>query len=140
MRSQTALSYKRFPPEGNPRQTEGWALLESARRMREAQGHGDEDAILAAVRLNWRLWTIFQASLADPACGVPDDLRANMLSLSNFIDRRSAEVLGNPRPDKLGVLVNINLQIGGGLLSTPPAAHPVPVAIPGERIAVNERA
>jgi len=142
MRSQPAGTYNRVPAEGNPRQTEGWALLEAARRMQEAQRRGEEEAILTAVRLNWRLWTIFQASLVDPACGVPDGLRSNILSLSNFIDRRSAEIIGNPKPEKVSVLININLQIGGGLLASPPAAvtQPAQPATAVERVAINQQA
>ncbi len=133
-----ATAYNRLPAEGNPRNTEGWALLESARRLQDAQRNGAAESVLAAVRLNWRLWTIFQASLVDPECGVPKELRGNMLSLANFIDRRSAEVIGDPLPEKLSALININLQIGGGLLATPKATAPVPAA-EAPRIAVNER-
>ena len=116
-----ALGYKRTPEPGNPRNTEGWALLEAARRMRDSQS-GPTEAILSAVRLNWKLWTIFQANLLEADCPVPADLRANMLTLSGFVDKRSAEVISAPTGDKLAALININLQIGGGLLSPPPAA------------------
>ena len=114
-----ATAYNRLPAEGNPRNTEGWALLESARRLQDAQRNGAAETVLAAVRLNWRLWTIFQASLVDPECGVPNELRGNMLSLANFIDRRSAEIIANPKPELLDALVRINLEVGGGMLNTP---------------------
>jgi flagellar protein FlaF len=133
-----ATAYSRLPAEGNPRNTEGWALLESARRLQDAQRNGAAEQVLAAVRLNWRLWTIFQASLLDPQCEVPDSLRGNMLSLANFIDRRSAEIIGDPEPTKLGALININLQIGGGLLATPKSADPAP-RVEAPRVAINER-
>ena len=48
----------------DPRQIEGWALMEVAVRMKAAQRDPvDPEAVLDAVRLNRRLWTIIQASI-----------------------------------------------------------------------------
>ncbi len=105
------------PAPGNPRRTEGWALLEAARRLDEARKARTGEAVLGAAQLNWRLWTIFQASLSDSHCGLPDDLRVKMLSLANFIDRRSAEIIADPKPELLDALVRINLEVGGGMLN-----------------------
>jgi flagellar protein FlaF len=106
----------RAPAVGDPRKTESWALLEAARQLEDARRSRSKDAMLAAAGLNWRLWGIFGESLGDPACGLPDDLRVNMLLLANFIDRRSAEILSDPRPERLDALIRINLQVGGGML------------------------
>ncbi len=94
------------------------------------------DEMLAVVRRNWRLWTIFQASLVDSACTVPQPVRANLLGLANFVDRHTGQLLINPDPAKVEVLVNINRQIGEGLLEgqraaaakSAAAAPPVPPA------------
>lgn len=124
MRS-AAGNYSRVPQPGNPRNTEAWALMEAARRMRDGKTQGKED-LLKAVRLNWRLWTIFQSNLVDPDAPIPMPIRANMLALSNFVDRRSAEILSNPAPELVDALVNINAQIAGGLMTVPEqAAAPV---------------
>ena len=117
------------PVPGNPRRTEGWALLEAARRLDEARRIRTGAAVLGAAQLNWRLWTIFQASLSNSRCGLPDDLRVKMLSLANFIDRRSAEIIADPKPELLDALVRINLEVGGGMLTTPGADHAVPAAV-----------
>lgn len=107
---------------GNPRETEGRALLEAARRMSEAQrAPEDATALRRAARLNWRLWTIFQAELSQPDSQVPVELRSNMLNLCNFVDKRVVEVLANPKPDLLDALININRQIAAGLLTAPGA-------------------
>lgn len=107
---------------GNPRETEGRALLEAARRMSEAQkAPKDATALRSAARLNWRLWTIFQAELSQPDSQVPVELRSNMLNLCNFVDKRVVEVLANPKPDLLDALININRQIAAGLLTAPGA-------------------
>jgi flagellar biosynthesis activator protein FlaF len=110
-----AQKYARMPAPGNPAKTEAWALLEAARLM-EAGKTQDKSELLKAVRQNWRLWTIFQASLVDAACTVPNEVRRNLLGLANFIDRHTAQVLGNPDPAKIDVLVMINRRIGEGLL------------------------
>ncbi len=111
---QTALN------TGAPQNVEAYALIELARRMAAAQGEPvDREAVLHVVRTNWKLWTIIQASLVDPDCTVPTAIRENLLSLSNFVDRRSAELLSNPDASALTTLININRQIGAGLLGNP---------------------
>ena len=113
-------SYGSNQLESNPRQTEGRALAEVARRLHAAQQSGDEEKILEAIRLNMRLWTIFQAELLHPDCDVPIDVRQNVLSLAAFVDRRTADLLFKPEEtEKIDVLVNINRQLASGLLSTP---------------------
>lgn len=105
---------------GNPRETEGRALLEAARRMAEAQqAPGDGSALRGAVRLNWRLWTIFQAEISQPDCPMPAEIRSNMLNLCNFVDKRIVEILAEPKPELADALININRQIAAGLLTNP---------------------
>jgi flagellar protein FlaF len=124
-------SYQRAPEPGNAARTEAWALLETARELHLARD-ASLDELRAALRRNWRLWTIFQASLVDPECEVPGAVRANLLGLANFIDRQTAELLAKPDPAKVDILVNINRQISEGLLegqragkaATPAPAQP----------------
>ncbi|MEI8395105.1 MAG: flagellar biosynthesis regulator FlaF [Rhodospirillaceae bacterium] len=121
----------------DPRQVEGWALTETAVRMKAAQQEPvDEAVLLHAARLNWRLWTIFQASLLEPDCPVPTEIRNNILSLSNFVDKHTAGIIAEPRADKLDVLIRINRELAGGLMTVPPtpaaakAPGPAPAAVP----------
>lgn len=113
-------AYNSIPQPGNPRATEAWALTEAARRMSLAQKPevSDED-MLNAVRLNWRLWTIFQAELASPESALPLEMRQDMLSLCNFIDKRTVEIISDTDRSKIDVLININRQIAAGLFTTP---------------------
>lgn len=46
---------------------------------------------------------------------LPRQLRADILSLSKFIDGRIFEVMASPDPEKLNVIININLNIAAGL-------------------------
>lgn len=114
--SQQRAALENAPPQA----TEGYALIELARRLDDAAKVPENiAAIRDVVRLNWRLWTIFQAELVDPECQTPRAIRENLINLSNFIDKRSAELIANPEASKLTVLVNINRQIGAGLLGSP---------------------
>jgi flagellar biosynthesis activator protein FlaF len=110
---------------GSPRETEGRALLEAARRMADAlASENPTKDICDAVRLNWRLWTIFQAELSTPGHEMAEALRINMLTLCNFVDKRTVEILASPKPQLVQVLVSINKNVGAGLLTNPNAAAP----------------
>ena len=78
--------------------------------------------MLEAVRVNWRLWTILQAELLDPQCQLPDELRGNVLSLAQFIDKHTVDIIAEPKPEKLDVLIAINRELAGGLFTMPPEA------------------
>ncbi len=127
----------------DPRQVEGWALTETALRMKAAQREPvDEALLLQAVRLNWRLWTIFQASLLEPECPLPPELRNGILGLSNFVDKQTSSIIADPKPEKLDVLIKINREIAGGLMTVPaaPAVPPEPAPPPGAHKPTNTRA
>jgi flagellar protein FlaF len=97
--------------------------MEAARRLSMAKDNpGDTSALVDTVRLNWRLWTIFQSDLSDPETDLPADLRSNMLTLCNFVDKRTVEILSDPKPQSLDVLININRNIAAGLLAESAAA------------------
>jgi flagellar protein FlaF len=108
-------AYPRTPEPGNPARTEAWALLEAARQLHQSKD-GPIEEFRTALRKNWRLWTIFQASLSEADCTVPPAIRRNLLGLSNFIDRQTADLLAVRDAKKVDVLVNINRQISEGLL------------------------
>jgi len=103
----------------SPEQTLAWGLTTTARKMQAVIAPDTpRDQVLDAVRLNWRLWTIIQAEQADPDCQTPRGIREGLLNLSNFVDKRSVDLLAAPTPEKLEVLININRNIAAGLLGT----------------------
>lgn len=115
---------RQVPVGGSPQHTEAWALIESARRMAVAIGNGDpknkdnRKNMKGAVRLNWRLWTIFQAELTQEDSPLPADLRINMLTLCQFVDRHTVSCLTEPTPEKLKALIDVNRHIAAGLLGS----------------------
>jgi flagellar protein FlaF len=68
-----------------------------------------------ALNYNQRVWTFFQAELSTPDNPLPDEIKRNLLALSLFVDRRSFEALAYPAPEKLDILININLNVAAGL-------------------------
>ncbi len=84
----------------------------------------DKASMLATARLNWRLWTIFQAELSEENAGIPDDIRTNMLNLCNFVDKQTVDILTEPQASKFKVLINVNRQIAAGLLADPGQQQP----------------
>jgi len=118
---QLVNKYNVPPLEGNPRVTEAWALTQAALKMKAAQQNNDIEAMLAAARLNWQLWTIIQSELLSVDCPVPADIRQNVLSLANFIDKHTVGFIGAPEARKLDVLISINRELAGGLYAGEPA-------------------
>ncbi|MEQ8664764.1 MAG: flagellar biosynthesis regulator FlaF [Rhodospirillales bacterium] len=117
--------YGRVPQPGLPTYTEAWALIEAARRMAAASDNAnqsdikDRNRVRDALRLNWRLWTIFQAEMTvDNTSNLPDDVRTNMLTLCKFVDKHTVEALKDPVPGKISTLIDINRNIASGLLAS----------------------
>ena len=103
----------------SPEQTLAWGLTTAARKLADVMAPGTpRETMLDAVRINWRLWTIIQAEQADPDCQTPRGIREGLLNLSNFVDKRSVDLLAQPTADKIEVLININRNIAAGLLGT----------------------
>ena len=110
------------------RELEARALSKAARQLEECvrdwDSPGRSERLDQAIRFNQRLWTLFQTELARPEHPLPLDLRVNVLRLSQFIDKRSFEVLGDPDPLKLKTLIDLNRQVAEGLRTGDAGAEP----------------
>jgi flagellar biosynthesis activator protein FlaF len=120
-----ATGYASQPRAMDPRSTEAWALSEASRRLVLAARITDDngEALRTALVLNQRLWSIFQASLIDPSCEIPKDIRDNVLALSILMDRHLLQRLGDLDPTKIQPILDINRSIAEGLSMTPAAAE-----------------
>jgi len=98
---------------------EALVLTRAAQKLAEVQNNWDapdRDEILdEALRYNQQIWSIFQGELLKEDNPLPRQLREDILSLSVFIDKRIFDVMNSPDPEKLTVIVNINLNIAAGL-------------------------
>jgi len=126
-------TYSSVPAPGSPSHSEAWALTEAARRISVALdkvGRADDLALPAAkrelrdtIRLNWRLWTIFQAELTLETNPIPFDLRQNMLTLCQFVDNHTILCMSELKPEQIKTLINVNRNIAQGLLEGLKNAH-----------------
>lgn len=116
-----ATGYASQPRAMDPRSTEAWALAEASRRLVLAARITDDngEALRTALVLNQRLWSIFQASLIDPSCELPKDIRDNVLTLSILMDRHLMQRLGDLDGSKIQPILDINRSIAEGLSATP---------------------
>ncbi len=106
------------------RDLEASILSKAARLLKECQDKWDEEGHFTrldeALVFNQRIWTIFQDELIRQDNPLPEQLRGNILSLSVFIDKRIVEIMRDPSPDKLDIIININQNIASGLRGSPP--------------------
>jgi flagellar protein FlaF len=132
----TAQEYTTRPDSQDPREVEAWALTEAARRIVAAtRDMANQAGLRDALMLNQRLWTIFQVSMAETDCPLPDDLRRNIFSLSVIVDRQTTARLVDLDTGKLDILLDINRQVAAGLRERPKTANaPAPAPVPDKTV------
>ncbi len=59
----------------------------------------------------------YDTAVEDKSGDRPQDLRNNIFSLANFIFKREIEILAKPEAKKLDILIKINRDIAGGLMT-----------------------
>ncbi len=80
------------------------------------QKHGD---LNDALDKNKRLWTIIAGAISDNSSPQPPELRQNLLSLAMFVFKHTLDIISNPKPESLDILININMNIARGLSEKP---------------------
>lgn len=114
------IGYSNKPITTDSRSTEAWALGEASRRLVIAAKMEDGGvALREALRLNQRLWSIFQAALIEPDCPLPKELRQNVLALSIMMDRHTLQRLADLDGSKIQPILDINRSIAEGLAQKP---------------------
>jgi flagellar protein FlaF len=105
-----------------PRQTEYRAFAAATRGLMDAASLPESEIGRRAEALatNRRLWSLLAADCAAESNALPQSLRAQIISLSLFVDRHSRAVLRQGA--SIDVLVDINRSIMQGLAPAQPAA------------------
>ena len=98
-----------------PRDTEYSALARVTCRLREAHeaGRGNFPALCQAVLDNSKLWEMLENDLIDDRNQLPPALRAQLVSLAEFVRRHGMAVIG--RRANAEALIDINTSIMKGL-------------------------
>jgi flagellar protein FlaF len=98
------------------RDLEATVLTKAAMQLKATQENWPSESQLEdALSYNQRVWSFFQAELSMEGNPMPEEIKRNLLSLSLFVDRRTFEALAYPAPEKLDILININLNVASGL-------------------------
>ena len=105
------------------REIEAAVLTKAACKLRECQHNWDskdgKQKLNDALKYNQLIWNIFQGELKRDDNPLDKRLRADLLRLSALVDRQIFETMGDPSPDKLNLVIDINNNIAAGLRQTP---------------------
>ena len=108
------------------REIEAAVLTKAAYKLKECQQNWDSEdrqqKLNDALKYNQLIWSIFQGELKKEDNPLDKKLRANLLQLSALVDRQIFETMGDPSPDKLNLVIDINNNIAAGLRQTPGVA------------------
>ena len=102
-----------------PRDTEYRAFAEVTRRLADHEMESDLNfpRLAEALHLNRRLWGLLATDVARSGNGLPEELRAQILSLYEFVRQHSDRVLSERSSP--AVLVEINTAVMRGLRTLP---------------------
>jgi len=123
-----------------PREVEAMAFTKAALMLEEAKKTLDDyDSYASALKFNQLLWTIIQADVVDKENKLPPQIKANILSLSIFVDRQTIKALADTKERHLDVLININKNLAEGLMARPDDPQVEPAAqIPDSPAATSD--
>jgi flagellar protein FlaF len=103
----------------NPRELEAQLLMRAAAKLQAVKDGEVTGAVevISAVRYNRRLWLVFADSIGQPQNPLPHEIKQNVANLAMFVVKHSMsfETATEPKPERLGVLININREIAAGL-------------------------
>ncbi|MEM1313058.1 MAG: flagellar biosynthesis regulator FlaF [Pseudomonadota bacterium] len=103
----------------SPRQAEYRVFAKATHRLSDAAKALEDDApgafpkLAAALHDNQRLWTALAVDAASDGNGLPDGLRAGIVSLAGFVRGHSARILAGEAA--AGPLIDINAALMRGL-------------------------
>ena len=101
----------------NKREMDAAAFSQAAYVLDQARQKLDDDELgERALKYNQLLWSIIQADVAETDNSLPEELKANLMSLSIFVDKQTSKGLNSPSDELYDSLININLNIAEGLM------------------------
>lgn len=125
--TQAAGKYgKQARETSDQRGLEGQLLLKAANELQKLHDNWDKATpvdVEDILTYNRKLWMLFFDTAIEEPDERPVDLRNNIVNLCNFIFKRSMNILSEPSPEKLNVLIDINRQVAAGLMTRTPASE-----------------
>ncbi|MFT3997250.1 MAG: flagellar biosynthesis regulator FlaF [Asticcacaulis sp.] len=115
----------------DPRQTEYRLFGQVTRALMEADGLDKSEIGKRMDALDWnrRLWSVLGTDCALPGNGLPEGLRAQIISLSIWVNRHTSMVMRGQ--EDMTPLIEVNRLIMQGLMPRPEASSPSEAAFTG---------
>ena len=100
--------------EATAAEIDAMVLRQAAERLQKAKETPDDDYFEETLLYNQLIWTVIQSEMTaeNP---LSEEIKANLVSLSIFVDKQTAKAIGTREPDLLDTLININRNISLGL-------------------------
>lgn len=101
----------------NEAELETRALIKAAsalNKVKENWGESKEE-MLQALEHNRKLWSVLASAMKEDDCPQTPEVKQNIINLASFIFKRTIEVIAHPEPNKLDILISINMNIARGL-------------------------
>jgi flagellar protein FlaF len=95
--------------------TDAMVLMIAADKLNDVKKNPDENIFEEALLYNQAIWTVIQSEMTEEH-PLPVEIKANMISLSLFIDKQTNKAIGSRDPLMLDSLININRNIATGLM------------------------
>ncbi len=99
------------------RERESALLMKAAAGLQKVKDEWPDsyDDLEHALTFNRKLWTIFMTSVTKDDSPLPQDVRQNIANLGLFIMNQTRDILMQPQPHKIDILVRLNRQLAAGL-------------------------
>lgn len=98
-----------------PNDIDAMVLKTAAEKLLDVQATPNEDVFEEVLLYNQLIWTVIQSEMTAEH-PLPVEIKANLISLSLFIDNQTDKAIGSRDPKMLDSLVNINRNIAAGLM------------------------
>jgi flagellar protein FlaF len=108
----------------SPRELEAAILMKAATRLQAIREdwEGKRAELDGALAYNRKLWTILVSSATEISNPLPAAIKQNVANLGIFVFNHTVSVMSEPKPERLGVLININRELAAGLRGSAAAA------------------
>lgn len=99
------------------KEMESRAFINTASALNRIKEHWDTEKqnLPEALEKNRLLWSVIASAMKEDDCPQPQAIRNNIIQLAAFVFKRTLDLLGEPKPEGLDVLININMNIARGL-------------------------
>ena len=100
--------------EATAPEIDAMVLRQTADNLQKAQQMPDTDYFEETLLYNQLIWTVIQSEMTaeNP---LSEEIKANLVSLSIFVDKQTAKAIGTREPELLNTLIDINRNISLGL-------------------------